>query len=196
VRLCHAPRVATITPASNLTAMPPAFPAGTHVTYTKTDANYPANDGWGMKLYLAGQSVIEPLAGAASAASFVFTLTDAITTPLLPGDYVWREVATKAGKSYEAASGNVEVFANIAAAGAGDILTWEQRMLPLIEAALTMLMTSPVQAYQIGNRSFTKADISRLLRIRTSLKISVLQQAHRGRFGIPIKALITGVASE
>ena len=183
--------------------MPDVFAAGSTVVYTRSDESYTAADGWTMKLYISGPSNITPLAGVVSGRSFVFTLSAAITAKLDPGPYDWSERAHKTGTpalEYVVESGKVEVMPDIRQATAGSMLSWEARMLPLVEAALQVLMTTGVQAYQIGTgsavRSFTKADIGRLMRIRDNLKTSIRAAGRPGKFGMEVRASFTGYESE
>jgi len=70
---------------ATLTALPARFDAGTTVKYTRTLADFPANGGWSLALYISGAAYFT-VAGSASGASFDFTIaatktaTVAITT--------------------------------------------------------------------------------------------------------------------
>ena len=64
--------------ASNLTALPDRFNAGTTVKYTRTLGDYPASQGWSLALYLAGAASFS-VAGSPNANAFDVTITAAKT---------------------------------------------------------------------------------------------------------------------
>jgi hypothetical protein len=183
-----------------LSTMPEVFAAGTTVVYTRTEHTFPADDGWANMLSLTGPSTNPQVAGVASGKSFVFTLTSTSTALLLPGPYQWREIATKGATSYAVADGLVEILPDLRQFNAGMGASWEARMLPLIEAALETLLTTGVQAYQIGSgnavRSFTKTDVGQLMRIRDNLKSVIESQRRPGEFGIGVLGRFTGYEAE
>ena len=127
-----------------------------------------------------------PIAATASGASFSITLTAAITAGLAAGTYQWSERVTKSGESYDAASGLVVVQANIATAIAGDLQSWEEKALVVVDAALLGRLTSDQQAFSIAGRAVTKIPITELLSIRTSLVAAVRSQRTPGKFGTSV----------
>lgn len=172
--------------ATALTEMPDEFVSGTTVKYTTTYADYRANDGWSMVLYVAGVGRITPITATASGASFAVTLTSSITAGLDAGTYQWTERVTKAGESYDAASGTVGVLANIATAIAGDLQSWEEKALVVVEAALLGRLTADQQAFSIAGRAVTKIPVAELLSIRTSLRSAIRSQRTPGKFGTSV----------
>src|SRR6266581_4464008 len=118
--------------ATLLTELPENFAAGTTVEYTKSFANYPANQSWTAVLYLAGRDVGK-FTGTPTGPAFAFAIDATTSGNLRPGVYAWREIVTNAGKSYVAASGTCEIFPNIGSAVAGDLQSFEEKMLAAIE---------------------------------------------------------------
>jgi hypothetical protein len=165
------------------TSWPSTITAGTTVKVLRSHSEYPASAGWTLRFWLAGPSVIDKgVAGVASGASFLVTLTPAISAKLTAGTYRWREIVTLSGESFVAASGVLVVEANIAAAGAGDLQTWEERTLAVVEAALEDRLTDDMQAYSIGGRAVTKIPVLELMGLRTSLRSAVEAQRAPARF--------------
>lgn len=180
---------------STASQIPDAFAAGTTVTYTRAYADYPANAGWGATLYLAGASLFS-VAGSASGASFVYTLTAAQTALLTAGNYQWREVVSKGTEKYIADSGVVQIEPDITAATAGSMQTFEELELARVEEVLSGRTTGDVESYQVGNRAMTKIPHKELRAYRAELKRTIYAQRHPGTFGPPIRAIFTGVRNE
>lgn len=171
--------------------MPSAFAAGTTVKYVRTTSDYPANAGWSLVFHLAGASVITPITAAASGADHAITIPAAVTEKLLPGIYRWQELVSKSGDKFVLASGAVQVTANMAMAGAGDMQSWEEKTLAVVEAALSGRLTTDMESYQIAGRAVTKIAVADLMKLRNQLKITVAQQ-RSGGFGTPVAFAFTG----
>jgi hypothetical protein len=176
------------------TALPPAFAAGTTVQYTRSYADYPANDGWTLTLYLAGAQILNKVA-TASGADFVITLaatdTDDLTTP---GLYRWVERASKSGVVKDVASGTVEVTANLATATAGSLQTTEEKLLAAVDAVIAGKITDDVLQYTIAGRSLTLMSRLDLLELRRKLQWDVARQ--RGKTGRTRRLAFTGTENE
>jgi hypothetical protein len=165
------------------TTMPDAFAAGTTVVFTASYGDFPANAGWTATLYLAGASVLTPIVGVASGTAFTFTITAAAGANLVAGNYSWQVIAVNATLgTFIADYGVVEVTPNITTATAGSLLTWAQRTLPLVEAALAGQVTENVASYQIGNRSLVKLSIDELLKLRAYCETVIAQEKNPGTF--------------
>ena len=165
-----------------LTRMPEAFTAGTLVKYQRSFSDFPANQGWTLALFLRGKGVANGSA-AANGAAFDVTLAASATAALAPGTYYWTERVTKGTEIYDVDSGVVTVLLNPETAAAGDSLSWEEKTLPLVEAALTALSVGGVQSYQIGTRAVTKVDVPELKRLRGELVANIMRQRNGGRPG-------------
>lgn len=170
---------------TSLTELPATLDAGTTVKYTRSHAAYPASDGWALSLYLAGPAVPAPFTGAASGAAFDVTLAAASTATLPPGTYTWVERVTKGGEVYDAARGQVTVNANIATAAAGDLQSWEEKTLKVVEARIAGSMDKAIAEYQIHSRAVKYIPLDELRKLRSELKAAILQKK-TGRFSTPI----------
>lgn len=184
------------TPTEILTTLPTSIVAGTTVKYTRSDVNYPASQGWSNVLHLVGAQVIPPISGTAVGDSFQFVITPTMTATVKPGRYQWREFPTKGADIFLAAGGVVEILPNIAASGAGEMRTWEERCLELVELRLEGRFTADMERYSVGGRSVEKMNMVELMRARNWLKTQVRQQASPGRFGDEVKVVFPGMAGE
>ena len=156
--------------------------AGSTVIYWRSPGDYPPSDGWALTVHLAGGSIASAEAEVISG-QFRFTLSAAVTGVLLPGTYKWVERAVKGSEIYDSASGIVTVSPNLASAGEGDLQTFEERMLAVVEARLENRLPADLQSYTIGTRGIMKIPISELLQIRNALRAQVEQQRNPGQFG-------------
>src|SRR5262245_54202061 len=137
--------------APDLAALPTAIHAGTTVKYTVSHGDYPADQGWALTLHLAGPSLAS-FSGNAAGAAFAFTLDADATRPLKAGTYQWREVASRGTEKFVAASGVVELLADIATALAGDLQPAAEKELALVDAAIAALLEGRVASFQIAGR--------------------------------------------
>lgn len=180
--------------ATPLTEVPTRVYAGTTLDLDLSLPSYPADDGWTLTLYYAGKSVGNK-AGTANGSRFSVVL-DETETALLAGNYVWRLVVVKSPTTAIAASGVFEVVADISTAAAGDLQTFEEKMLAVIEAALEGRLTSDMEAFSIAGRSVTKIPIKELVELREVYKRAVDAQRNPGRFRPQMRVTFTGANGE
>jgi hypothetical protein len=171
--------------ATALTAMPATITAGATVKYTAQVPDYPASSGWVFDLYLAGASITDAVRATTSAngRDYDVVLPAATTQRLISGAYTYEERVSKAGEVYVVGAATIAVKANIAAAKAGDMQTWEERTLVVVEAVLAGRITADVQAYQISGRAVTKIPVMELRAMRAELVAAVRQQKRGSRIG-------------
>lgn len=185
----------------DLTAIPLQVVRGTSVDYRRTYDEFIPPDGWSSKLYIAGQNVLE-ITATTDGNSFVYALSNANSTSLAAGMYLWEERVTKAGKSYTADSGTIEILDSPALATAGSMWSFEQKALAAVEAACAIrlgiggLGQDVVESYTIGNRSFDKMKTRELLELRSSLRRAVKAALRPGTFGPTVLVRFGGTINE
>lgn len=165
-----------------LVALPASISAGTTVTYRRTLADFPANGGWTLKLYLAGIGTANVTA-AGDGADFVVTLSATVTAALAPGVYQYLERVTKAAEVHDVSRGSVNVAPDLTAATPGSAQSWEEKTLTVVEAKLSGRMGSGIDDYQIGSRLVRYIPIVDLMKMRAELKAQVAAQRNVGRAG-------------
>lgn len=187
----------------NLTAIPEIIVKGTAVDYRRTYGEFPANDGWALALILSGPPPNFTKAFSADVASFTIALANADTGGLGVGNYFWEERATKTGKSYPAASGVLQVAADLATAVAGSLQTKEAKMLAALDAAIDIRFgigaassQDVIESYAIGIRQFDKWKTREMLDTRATLARIVKSQANPGKMGPQVAVHFSGVNSE
>lgn len=166
----------------NLTAMPSSFSKGSTVTYARTVLDYPATSGWGLTVYIAGRSVLTK-AASASGADFSITLTAADTAGLEPGVYTWLERASKGAEVYDVARGTLSVTPDLATAAAGDLQSFDEKALAIVEAALLVDLASNTVSYQIAGRGETTTSRAEAMMLRDTLARRIARRKAGGRLG-------------
>lgn len=174
-----------------LTEMPSSLTAGTTVTYTRSHADYPANGGWTLTLYVAGVGLLAPITGTPLGTGFVVTLSATATAELPSGTYQWEERVTDGSAVYVAASGTVSVHRNIALAGDKDMQSHAERTLAIIEAALEGRLPDGMESYTIAGRAVTKIPLTELVELRARYRSEVEALRTPTRFGIPVLTTFT-----
>lgn len=170
--------------SETLTAIPGSFAAGETVSYLRSaPSGYAPADGWTLTLYLAGENTASAQATEESGAYRV-TLTASETSQLEPGSYRWVErLSDGAGVVHDLASGTVIVLPNIGAAASGDLQTWAEKTLPIVEAAIAGRLPSGMESYQIAGRAVSKIPIRELVALRGQLQAEVNRIRNRGKIG-------------
>ena len=181
---------------SVLTKMPDAFAAGTTVKLNRQYADYPAGDGWAVKLYLAGASVLSVSGTPNSDGSFNFVLPSSGTKNLLPGNYQWKVIASKAGEDYIAEASTVRVDQNIAAAGAGDMQSADEKLLAVAEAVFyNRISRDQAEQYGIHGRQVSRMSNEALRKLIVSLRAKVRGENANGKIR-EVRVSFTGTRNE
>lgn len=175
---------------NELTSLP-NFNAGSTVSYRRSLADYPADDGWVLTLYLAGGSVVNA-AAVADGADHVVTISATQTSGLAPGVYRYLERVVKGDDKRDVGVGSIEVGRDLATAGPGDAQTWEEKTLAVLEAKFTGRLTADIEEYQIGGRAVKHIPIEDLRALRNELTATVARQKSPGRISRPVLARFTG----
>ena len=181
---------------ANLTEFPTSLVSGTTAVVERTYSDFPTTGGWTLTLHVAGKSRLTPLAATTSGSLYLFTLTAALTAALLKGEYQWEVRATKAGEAYTAESGVLTIIPNIAAAEAGELQSYAEATLAIVEAALSGRLTADMESYSIAGRSVTKIPVAELRKMRAELRQELHLTANPGTFMQEVRGVFTGVNSE
>jgi len=175
-----------------LTKIPASFAAGTTVKYTRTYADFPADQGWSLTLHLRGASVRD-ITATPTDASFSITIGAGAapgTADITPGEYTWEERVTKAGEVFTppGGAGTVRVLANTATAAAGALQSQAEKDLVIVEAKISGRLTADLEDYQIAGRAVRKIPIKELYKIRDRLRSEIRAARTKGKFTTPIRA--------
>lgn len=126
-------------------------------------------------------------AGVDESGSYRITLAASDTAQLEAGRYQWIERLSKAGEVHDFASGVVIVDPDVGVAAAGELQSWEEKTLPIVELAIAGRLPSGMENYQVFGRAIGKIPIKDLLSIRASLQADVNRLRNPGRIGRSVK---------
>lgn len=178
--------------------MAPTIPQGEPATVTAGDtwqwnknfSDYAPTDGsgtWTLSYAIVGAGAIkwDATYAVASGGGWVVTIPASATEGLAAGAYRWSAILT-GGSGYAnqratPESGVFTVTANPALLIAGDTLSFAEKNLAVVEAALTGRLTADMQSYSIGGRAVVSIPIAELYAMRTKLQHEVYRERNPGR---------------
>ncbi len=162
------------------------------LTLALADAS--AADGGTLSFAMAGAVVLTPITGTANGTAWDVTLSSAVTTTLTAGTYQWRLRHTESGVVRTVQTGATTVVADLATVAAGAALSWEEKALPVVEAALSGTIEGEMKMFMIGGRQVMTFSFKELMTLRGQLLAAIA--AKRGTtFGTPIRFNVTGTTS-
>ncbi|OGS01534.1 MAG: hypothetical protein A2V88_02600 [Elusimicrobia bacterium RBG_16_66_12] len=173
-------------------SIPTMFAAGETVKYRRAVPEYPAGEGWTLKLYLAGPSAAVEVVAVAVGNEYDVTVTATVTAPLIAGSYEYRERVFKGAEVISVDSGRVQITPNIATATAGALQSWAEKALAAIEAELLIRAGKPTSRYSIGDRAYESFPLEQLMKMRDQLKSELRHVASGGAFSRPVLVAFTG----
>ena len=175
--------------------VPTSFPAGTTVKFSRSFGDFPSSV-WTYSIFLNGLTAKFSKAAVAQAdGSFLVTFDPTDTASLPAGAYRYSERVSNVGtgEKYDltgdALITNIE--ANVETSAAGAFVTFEERTLAVIEAALAGNLSAGIQSYQIAGRAVSKYTPKELFSMRGMLRAAVWRIQNPGRLGVPYKTVFT-----
>jgi hypothetical protein len=96
---------------------------------------------------------------------------------------------TVASESYDIRGDElvINIEPNAATSAPGSFVTWEEKTLAIVEAALSGRLTSDIESYQIAGRAVNKIPIQELKKLRGELRAAVWRQQNPGQLGVAYK---------
>jgi hypothetical protein len=167
------------------TAPPVSAIAGDTWTWTDTNSDYPASEGWVAAYTIAGPGTLPWDASWATVSGDTTTILipASATATLCAGPYRVIASYTLSGARHSVECARLVVSANPTALAPGDTVSWAEKTLAVIEAFLAGHLEGGVGYYQIGNRQVTAIPLPELIQMRNNLKAEVAAQ-RRGRRGV------------
>lgn len=154
-----------------LTTVPATFVAGDSLVIEWSHADYPRSAGWTSSLAFAGASVLDLTGAAVSGApdAHGFTVSAAVSAGLVAGTYQGRIRCTLASETVTVESGRVLVTPDLGSLVDGEILTWEERTLAIVEDAIAGTLASESKMYIINGRQVMNMTPRELIETRAYL---------------------------
>lgn len=172
--------------------VPLLFTAGQTVKFTREFGDF-SNADWDYKIYFNGASAVFNAAGVVTDGvnGWLITLTPTLLN-VPAGIYRYAERLTNAdspptGDVYTVGEGVAEIGIDPSTAAAGAYLTYWEKTLAIVEAAITGTLTANLQSYQIAGRAVSKIPPDQLLRIRGYAKAAIRAKAKPNRIGEPVR---------
>ncbi len=176
--------------AQELSALPESFASGTTVRYRRRLSDYPASDGWTLKLHLAGASV---LSVEASADGDDFLVAIPATASLSAGLYKWVErVSNVEGDVFEVASGVVTILPNLAEATDGSEQEWLERAIAALKSHIEGRLPAGMESYQIAGRVVAKMPVKEAVDLLTTLESRMARLGNPDFVTRPVLVSFTG----
>lgn len=181
--------------------VPLLFTAGQTVKFTREFDDF-ANADWAYTIYFNGPSAVFNAAGVVTSGvnGWLITLTPTILN-VPAGIYRYAERLTNidsppTGEVYTVGEGVAQIEINPATAAAGAYLTFWEKTLSVVEAALTNTLTSNLQSYQIAGRAVSRIPTKELMQIRGFAKAMIRQAAMPNQIGEPVRVEFLDEVSE
>lgn len=158
-------------------AEPRSVTAGDTWTWTRSGDTYPASDGWTLTYYMAcGAAAPEVVTAEADGYGYKATVTAATSDTWPAGTYGWTARVSKGTapdiEVHTVGTGTVTVLPNPTATV--DRRSWEEQMIPLLEAAIKASAGSLLVEYEMDGvkGKLSRSEAVKLLReCRSAVRI-------------------------
>lgn len=163
--------------------------AGDSLEITWTNVAYPRNSGWSAALYIAGASVAPPIIGsvvATDATAHLFTVANTVTGALIAGNYQWSIRVTNGALVKTGDAGVITLAANPVNWAENDTVSFDERLLPIVEACINSTATGEMKRYMVHNRQIETFTLDELYRLRSRL-LAAMRIRQGGGFGVAVR---------
>lgn len=137
---------------------------------------YPADQGWGISIFIRGKSAID-IISMADGSQHLIDVQASITATWQPSDYGYsvRAIHTS-GEVYEIERGTLTITADMQTVTDGDFRSHAQKVLAAIEATIEGRATIDQERYRINNRELYRTPMADLLKLRSQYRNEVRQE--------------------
>lgn len=170
---------------STPTTEPSTITPGDTVKWTKTLADYPANDGWVLTYELVKASTRITITASASGADHAVNVSATTSSGYVAGTYDWRARISKSTEVYTIGTGRITIHASFGSAI--DARSNMRQALEAIEATLAGRATSATAEYEIAGRRLKYIPLTELLVLRDRYRMDIAREdaSARGAAGLP-----------
>jgi hypothetical protein len=160
---------------------PTKLRAGDTATWTRSDADYPATDGWTLSYFFSlGTEAPQKVDATPAGADYTLTLTADVTAPWSPVTCHWLARVAKSGEVHTVDEGSFDVLPN--PTGAYDRRTHAEKCLAAITAVIEGQMGDPIVEYEIDGVKAKKLPHDQLVKLRAHYQGVVRRQKGGGLF--------------
>ena len=170
--------------------IPSTITQGDSLSWTESDNNYPASDGWIFGYKLVNSSAQYSFESIADVDSHVFSLLSATTAAYKPGEYSYQRYVVNGLERTTLNQGSINIVNDFTKAF--DARSHAAKTLNAIEAVLENRATLDQESYAINGRSLTRMSITDLLAFRDTYRAEVAAEKNAERIaqGLGTKQLI------
>lgn len=179
------------------TSVPETIVAGDTVKFKRSYADYPASESWTAKLALRGVTTFADVEATVDGSEFLFTIPATLsgsgnsTDELAAGTYHWDIFVEKAGERYTVERGTMGVLANLSAATTHQ--AHAEKMITILEAALSGRLTADIENYSIGGRAVSKIPVKELKAMRAQYRHELWRIRNPGKIGPAVRTTFARV---
>lgn len=164
------------------TTEPLRHTAGDTLAFTKTLADYPADDAWVLSYTLINGTHKITFAATASGADHAVNVLASTTAGWTAGTYTWQSVVTKAAERYTIGQGSMVIAPDFAAAATFDARTSARKALDAVNLLMeTYGAKAYLQGYEINGRKQQFHTPGDFLAFRSKLIAEVARQDNAAR---------------
>lgn len=163
-----------------LIRIPAAITAGDSVDLRLLATAHPADQGWALRVDIAGPAEVEPWTSTADGGAHVFAVAAAETEDYTPGLYSYQLSAHKDTRRVTLERGQLTVHPNLAAvAGSFDGRSPTRQILDAIEARLLNRATQDQMSLSVAGRSINRISLPDLLTLREAMRKQLAKEEGR-----------------
>lgn len=159
------------------TIEPTTIRAGDLVSWSKSLADYPANDGWTLVYTLINGSTKLTINASASGADHLVSVAAVTSAAYTAGSYSWMARVTKGAEIYTVDTGSMQILPNLAALTTFDGRSHAKVMVEAIEAAIQGRASSVQLRMAINNRSIEYLSPTELIKWLSFYRAEVAKEA-------------------
>lgn len=163
---------------------------GETLNYTATAPQYPASDGWVLRLLLNPRAggTVSTTDSTPSGDAHALTVSAAFTSNWTPGDYAWELWALYGTEQYRVDAGQLKVVQGLLGASAGaDNRSQAESALAAAKAALAA-WTPSTKSYTIGGRSMTFNSAGEIIQVISHWENEVRRERDAARMAAGLKS--------
>lgn len=163
-----------------LASLPSSLTAGDSVDVRLSLSQYPASQGWALRVDIAGPGAVTPWQSEADGDAHLFALASTATTAYVAGEYAYQLCAVNADRRVTLERGALRVLPNLAAiTGTYDGRSKARQVLDAIDARLLGRATQDQMSLSVAGRTIQRTSLPDLLALRDAMKKQVAKEEGR-----------------
>ena len=150
--------------------IPSQITSGMKVTWTVSNSDYKASDGYVLKYVLINSASKYTITATASGDDHLITLASATTATYTAGIYTAKSYFEKTAEKYEYRTEQVEIIPDFTATSTYDTRSFAKKSLDILEAVISGSAGKLEMEYEIEGRRLVKMSVSDRIKWRDYFK--------------------------